>query len=208
MSVMHYRQLIKRHPLVSDQMNQSELACVLRELERVLVSGTPGAVLEFGCYIGTTSLFIRRLLDETGGRDFIVYDSFEGLPDKTAADDSPAGTQFEAGKLKATRKELVRNFQRAGLQPPTIRKKWFSQISASELPDRVAFAFLDGDFYESICDSLRVIEDRLSPGSVIVIDDYQEEALPGVRKAVDEWLDKRRLRCQVEASLAIIRLPV
>jgi O-methyltransferase len=55
--------------------------------------------MEFGCYVGTTSLFIRRLLDQTGEgtRPFHVYDSFEGLPPKTQADASAAGADWQAG---------------------------------------------------------------------------------------------------------------
>jgi hypothetical protein len=70
--------------LISDQVSRDDVALVWRELEAVLDAGVPGAVVEFGCYVGTTSLFIRRLLDErdeSGAREFHVYDSFEGLPD-------------------------------------------------------------------------------------------------------------------------------
>ena len=65
-------------------------------------------------------------------------------------------------------------------------------------------AFLDGDYYESIRDSLRVITSKLLPGAVIIVDDYANEALPGAARAVDEWIRDRGVVLRVEASLAII----
>ena len=88
-------QLLAKHPIISDQVDFKELRVLLRELEKVLRSDMAGNVVEFGCYVGTTSLFIRRLLDAydfTG--EFHVYDSFAGLPEKTPQDNSAAGEQF------------------------------------------------------------------------------------------------------------------
>ena len=56
-------QLLAKHPIISDQVDAKELGVLLRELETVLRSGVTGNIVEFGCYVGTTSLFIRRLLD-------------------------------------------------------------------------------------------------------------------------------------------------
>lgn len=67
------------------------------------------------------------------------------------------------------------------------------------------FAFLDGDYYESIKNSLKLIENKLANQSVIVVDYYSNEALPGAAKAVDEWLVHRTgYSLKTEASLAII----
>ena len=63
---------------------------------------------------------------------------------------------------------------------------------------------MDGDFYESILTPLKLIWTRLSEGAVVVIDDYQNAALPGVQKAVDEWMLRHRAQIKIEASLAII----
>ena len=55
--------LLAKYPIISNQVDAKELGVLLRELETVLRSGATGNVVEFGCYVGTTSLFIRRLLD-------------------------------------------------------------------------------------------------------------------------------------------------
>ena len=192
---MNPAQLIATFPLISDQINPLQLKDILQELEGVLERGVEGAVVEFGCYVGTTSLFIRRLLDARGDdRPFHVYDSFAGLPPKTGPDASPAGEQFQAGALAVSKKQFNREFQKAGLRPPTIHKAWFSDLAPEDLPPEIAFAFLDGDFYESIRDSLNLVLPRIRPGSTIIIDDYAREALPGVARAVHEHFPSNRVR--------------
>jgi O-methyltransferase len=203
--VVMISRLLTQYPLISDQVDRQELGCILRELEGALDKKVAGDVVELGCYEGTTSLFIQRLLQARGEtRTFHVYDSFAGLPAKTAKDASPAGMQFTAGELTASKRVFIKHFTRAQLPLPVIHRNWFNDLTAQDIPTSIAFAFLDGDFYESIRTSLHVIEKHLSPGAVIVVDDYQSEALPGAARAVNEWLERHTYHCRTEASLAII----
>lgn len=199
--------LLNKYPIISDQITLSELRHILGTAEDVLQRQVPGDIVEFGCYTGTTSLFLQRLLlHMQSSKALHVYDSFEGLPSKTSADTSPVGEQFRAGELKATKQEFIRHFKQAGLRPPIIHKSWFSDLGPDDVPSEIAFAFLDGDFYDSILGSLRLIWPRLTSGAIVVIDDYQSEALPGAKRAVDEWLAAHPARLQVTDSLAILRL--
>ncbi len=187
-------QLLSKYPLVSDQVNKNQLHVILHELEKILTNGLDGAVVEFGCYIGTTSLFIRRLLESyRDNREFHVYDSFEGLPPKTMQDESRAGDQFQAGELAVSKKQFLQQFQKTGLRPPITHKGWFRDITDVEVPKKIAFAFLDGDFYESIRDSLRLVLPQMQQGGVIIIDDYAREALPGAAKAAHELLGNQTI---------------
>lgn len=190
--------------LLSDQVDEREVAVVLRELDRVLKANVPGDVVEFGCYVGTTSVHLAQRLNG-GDRELWLYDSFEGLPPKTVQDISPAGEQFKTGELLATKKQLIRNLIQAHVPMPHITKGWFSDLSATDIPKKIAFAFLDGDYYRSIKDPLKLIWPRLSPGAIIVVDDYANEALPGAAKAVHEWQAGHLIKSlRVEHSLAII----
>jgi len=190
---MYTTALLAKYALVSDQVNRDQVGVILSELERILPT-LDGAVVEFGCYIGTTSLFIRRLLDGlSDDREFHVYDSFKGLPPKTAQDESRAGEQFRAGELAVSKKQFVQQFQKAGLKPPIVHKDWFKDLTAADVPKTIAFAFLDGDFYESIRDSLKLVLPRMQAGGTVIIDDYAREALPGAAKAVYEQLPGRQI---------------
>ena len=199
--------LLKKYPIISDQVDVRELRVLLTELENQLQAGLTKNVVELGCYVGTTSLFIRRLLaayDFAG--EFHVYDSFAGLPPKTSEDQSVAGDQFVTGELHAARKTLIENFKKAGLAPPIIHKCWFNELVVADVPDQVSFAFFDGDYYESIKDSFRVVAPKLMPGAVVIVDDYASEALPGAAKAADEWVKVNGQTIRTQASLGIIRL--
>ena len=200
----------------NDQVSSEETQRILKLAETCL--DVCGDFVELGCYKGDTSLLLAELLVENhveksaeklgknGGKEvekgdsgnerkkLWIYDSFEGLPEKSAADDSVLGVDFRGGELFVTKREVKERFLRAGLPVPVIKKGWFSELHDEDMPERIAFAFLDGDFYESIKDSLRLVESRMSEGGIIVMHDYTNPALPGVKRAVDEWGNPRKTR--------------
>ncbi len=198
-------ELLAKYPILTDQVDRAELRVILLELEKLLQKGMDGAIVEFGCYAGTTSLFIRRLLNAyKSDAPYHVYDSFVGLPPKTQADESRAGEQFVTGALAVSKKDFLLNFRKSNLSPPFVHKAWFSDISQDDVPQNISFAFLDGDYFESIRDSLRLITPCLVNGAVIVVHDYANEALPGAARATDSWLQQHEHRYRVQASLCII----
>ncbi|HEY8999284.1 MAG TPA: TylF/MycF/NovP-related O-methyltransferase [Candidatus Saccharimonadales bacterium] len=202
-------QMFRGFPLISDQVDVASVGVVWRELEKILNAKVHGDVVELGCYAGTTSLFIRRLLDEKGEsakRAFHVYDSFEGLPEKSREDQNAAGVDFKKGELAVSKKQFLQTFQRAGLTPPVTHKGWFDELGADDVPGEIAFAFLDGDFYGSILTSLKLVWPHMQAGSVVLIDDYKRETLPGVERAVRDFFQgKPAPRLRVEHNIAIIQ---
>lgn len=197
---MDIDKLLNAHGLLSDQVETTELKKILQLF--MATADVPGDVVEFGCYTGTTSVYLQRTMP--AGKRLHVYDSFQGLPPKRPEDESPAGIQFKRGELAVSKSTFRQNFLKAGLQVPVIHKSWFDELTESDIPDKISFAFLDGDYYESIKTPLKLIWPKLSPGSIVVVDDYQNEALPGAAKAVDEWLQTHQATLRVQASLAII----
>lgn len=193
--------------LISDQVDEKEIEIVIRELKRVIDNGVSGDVVEFGCYLGTTSVYLAKLLMSVTGRELYVYDSFAGLPEKTNKDISPLGESFKPGELLASKKQFIKNMVQAGVTVPHVKKAWFSDLVSNDVPNKVAFAFLDGDYYASIADPLKLLESKLVSGATIVVDDYSNESLPGAAKAVDEWLLNHSVIKRVEHSLAIIYIP-
>ena len=73
-----------------------------------------------------------------------------------------------------------------------------------ELDEPVAFAHLDGDWYESTMTCLTRIAPLLVPGGRIVLDDYEKWS--GCRTAVDEYFAGRDgFRLEQRAKLHVIR---
>jgi O-methyltransferase len=162
-------------------------------LSQTLAYGVPGDVVELGCHEGQSSVLMRKVMDfYLPERQLHVYDSFEGLPDTHQKD----GTiPYGARDLKATKDILIENFKRYGLKLPEIHEGWFNETLPFGLPDQICFAHLDGDLYTSILTSLQYVYPRMPKGAICLIDDYADpsihkgwNALPGVKKACDEYL--------------------
>ena len=168
----------------NDQVTKEETNRIIN-LAKVCLE-VPGDYVELGCYKGDTSLLLAEVLKDSN-KKLWIYDSFEGLPEKGLMDESVLGIDFKGGELFVTKREVKERFLRAGLPVPVIKKGWFSELTDSDLPREIAFAFLDGDFYESIKDSLKLVAPKMVEGGIIIVHDYTNQALPGVKKAVDEF---------------------
>ena len=206
------------------QVSDTETSVILEYLRKILSAGVPGDVTEFGCYRGDTSLLMARILEREfpGSMSRLwIYDSFEGLPDKTREDSSSAGEEFKVGELFVTKREVVERFKKAGLHVPRVRKGFFENLNPqTDVPEKICFAFLDGDLYQSIKTSLALVTPKMACDKngkilgMIIVHDYDNPQLPGVSKAVDEWMraqvaeasaqQKTAPRLQRRETLAII----
>ena len=187
------------------QIPNRETDIILRELDET--TAIPGDVVEFGCYAGDTSVLLAEALKNTPDKWLYLYDSFEGLPEKAPEDQSAAGWRFKAGALKVSPETVAHKVKKLSLPDPVIVKKWFDQLNDSDLPSQISFALLDGDFYRSIKTSFEKVAPCMASGGVIIVHDYRNAELPGVTKAVGEFLDNHseEYDFSLRASLAILR---
>lgn len=203
-------ELLRKFPLITTQVSHEEIAIILREFIKILDAKIPGDIVEFGCYKGTTSLFLARVLAKTNcDKKLFLYDSFVGLPEKTCEDLSSIGQEFRAGELATTKADLLRTFAKNNLPRPIVTKKWFRDLTDADLPHNICFAFFDGDFYESIRDSFIKCQNHFAAGATIVVDDFANEHLPGAALTVNEWRAKNVAKIanfREEKSLGIIHL--
>ena len=199
----------------NDQVSREETERILTVAAECLC--VEGDFVELGCYKGDTSLLLAEVLRgynrgvavensvEKPVKKLWIYDSFEGLPEKNKKDESALGVDFCQGELAVAKREVKERFLRAGLPIPVIKKGWFADLTEADLPEKVAFAFLDGDLYESIRDSLRLVGAKMNKEGVMIVHDYNNPALPGVAKAVDEWLAKNDYGMDVFKSMVILK---
>ncbi|TWO99254.1 hypothetical protein EUA79_01010 [TM7 phylum sp. oral taxon 351] len=205
------------------QVTARETEILLQELTKTLTHNIPGDVVEFGCYKADTSVLYQKLLESMGHGGIFqsekhtpstnqkmlwLYDSFEGLPAKTREDNSAAGDAFQAGELLVTKREVIEKFKKMGLKLPKIKKAFFDDLDIIyDIPEKISYAFLDGDLYQSIKTSLHLVTDKMSQGGVIIVHDYNNPELPGSARAVDEWLKSHQAKVasfRVAETLAII----
>ena len=199
----------KKQPAAVSQVSSAETAILISLLQQVLTKNIAGDVVELGCYKGDTSVLFQRELQITD-KTLWLYDSFAGLPEKTREDSSAAGDQFKSGELFVTKREVIEKFKRQNLPLPKIKKAFFEDLDpTNDLPEKICFAFLDGDLYTSIKTSLSLIESKMQSGSIIVVHDYNNPELPGSARATDEWIKSHAAKVakfKTQETLAIIEI--
>ena len=179
----------------SSIINSNQIENLVKYLIDSIEDNVEGDVVEFGCYVGESSKYLMKTLITTNStKKLYVYDSFEGLPELSKWEE---GTGWRAGTLKSTEEILISNFTQNNLPLPIIHKDWFKNVPQNKLPEKISFAFLDGDFYDSIYDSLNKIYDKVSDGGYICFHDYQRNDLPGVRAAIEDFFREKNIEYSV-----------
>ncbi len=180
----------------SSIINQDQIKHIVKNLSKVLENNIEGDIVELGCYVGESSKYIRKTLDVyESNKTLTVFDSFEGLPPLSEYE---INTGWKPFTLKTTEDILIKNFETNNLTPPKIVKGWFKDINDEDLPEKISFAFLDGDFYDSIYDSLSKIYDRMTEGGIILFHDFRRFDLPGVDAAIRDFFKERNIEYNLE----------
>ena len=161
-------------------------------LAEVVKNGVEGAVCEFGIFQGGTSIMLHDFLQQLNGtktHPLHLFDSFEGLPPCDRERDTG---MCEKGAMTSRVEFIQSKFKSTNRAMPGIHKGFFNKISDAEIPDKIAFAFLDGDLYESIYSALERVYHRLSPGGIVFVHDFGWEGYPGTLAATDDYLKDKK----------------
>jgi O-methyltransferase len=166
--------------------------------------GIAGDVVECGVWRGGSSQLAALAFTQAGDADrrFWLYDTFSGMSAPTERDRSAEGAATDLWtSLQGFRRErflaeasleVVKATMRStGVEPERVtfvEGKVEDTIPATA-PERIALLRLDTDWYESTRHELEHLWPRLSPGGVLIVDDYGHWA--GAREAVDEFFAGR-----------------
>jgi O-methyltransferase len=186
--------------------NPLRVHALLDAVAYVCAADIPGAFVECGVWRGGSVMaMLLKLLDlGVTDRDVYLYDTFEGMTAPTEADTS----MFDGSALEAWNQaqsegkrgwdqlfsaevytmDTVRALLRSSGYPDErlhFAKGPVEQTLPDVAPDQVALLRLDTDWYESTRHELQHLYPRLSPGGVLIIDDYGH--WEGCRRAVDEY---------------------
>lgn len=190
--------LLKQIRIVSDMVTRSQVEVILSQLQKVIDNQVSGEVVELGCNVGTMSLFIQGLLTAKTPKPYHVYDSFQGLPLPEIQDGE--SERFCEGVFAVTPQAVIDHFAEMSLPVPVIHKGWFKD---QQYPEKICFAFFDGDLYSSIMDSWVKVYPKLTRGAIVCVHDYRYSELPGVETACMEFLKGRRYRLKVIENVGI-----
>lgn len=176
-----------------------------RALRDVLARKVPGDVLEFGVALGGSAIVLAQTATRSR-RDFHGFDVFGMIPEPSSdKDDDAAKARFDvikSGKSKGINGELyygyrdnlfdevVGSFARHGLavdgKAIALHKGLFNETWDLRPEGPIAFAHIDCDWYDPVKFCLTSVYRQLSPGGVIVLDDYHDYA--SCKRATDEFL--------------------
>lgn len=172
------------------RMLQLQRAC-----EFVIERGVPGDFIETGVWRGGACILMRAVLAAYGVTDRCVWvaDSFRGLPEPDAGRyPRDAGNQLHMlGQLAVSADAVRANFERYRLLDGQVAflEGWFRDTLASAPIERLAILRMDGDLYESTMEALTALYEKVSPGGIVIVDDYG--ILDGCRAAVTDFRRER-----------------
>jgi hypothetical protein len=166
-------------------------------VERALAEGIPGDLIETGVWRGGACIYMRGILAAHGDamRRVFVADSFHGLPppDPTTYPADTDDKHHTVAELAVPRTEVEAKFRRYGLLDERVvfLEGWFRDTLPAAPIDRLAVLRLDGDMYESTMQALDALYDKVSPGGLVMVDDY---ILKPCAQAVDEFRARHGIR--------------
>lgn len=167
------------------------------------VKEIPGCIVECGVWRGGMSAGIASVLGTK--RTYHLFDSFEGLPQASEIDGPSAiawqnNSKSEAffDNCSATPNYAEKAMQIAGAAKVNIVKGWFNQtLPQYHFEDEIALLRLDGDWYESTQDCLNNLYKLVTPGGLIIVDDYYD--WDGCARALHDFLSKNNLTDRIKS---------
>lgn len=174
---------------------------LLRAVQYVHTHGIPGDFVELGVWRGGSSmaaaLMFRRLQDQ---RTLWLYDTYEGMSEptdldrKTRTGAEPARAKWDRTRIgdgsdwcRASLDDVQANMASTKYWPPriiTVKGKAEDTV-AHQKPDQVCILRIDTDWHAPTKAAMEHLYDRLSPGGVLILDDYG--SWEGAKVAVDDY---------------------
>jgi hypothetical protein len=156
----------------------------------------PGDFVECGVYKGDFAWVITQFVDfEKARRTFWLYDTFTGFaPQYSSPDDFPLAPEFF---------DFANNLYRAAGIYELVCKRFAAQRAVKVIkgtvpdvlrggaPERIAFLHIDMNSPAPEVASLEILFDRVSPGGVIVFDDYGWLLFRRQKVAEDHFMAER-----------------
>ncbi len=183
-------------------MTSPEAVFVLADSVRYIVAtGVEGAIVECGVWRGGGMMAAAKTLIEVGEADIelFLFDTFGGMTAPTERDVHWTGPTAEQLLRQDVDRDASTVWARAALDDvrgalsqvsyPSSRIHYVvgrvEETIPGSAPDRIALLRLDTDWYESTKHELVHLYPRLSPGGILIVDDYSWWR--GAREATDEY---------------------
>jgi hypothetical protein len=156
-----------------------------------MTRNVPGNIVECGVSIGHGALLFLLLSEYAEiSREYYGFDSFEGFPNPSEKDEK---TPITGKGFWANPTDTVIKVLKDGRLPDEVIEskvhliKGYFENTLTSYSGAIAILHLDCDLYDSYKVSLEHLYDKVSPGGVIMFDEYNDNRWPGATKAIDEF---------------------
>lgn len=169
-------------------------------------AGILGDIVECGVWKGGSAMLaIQAQLSSpwtplNTNRKMWLYDTFDGMPPAGPEDVDFLGriVSDSPGWLSVSEDEVKKNLKYFCGDMTRFVKGRVENTIPGEMPNEIALLRLDTDFYESTRHELTHLYPLLSPGGVLIIDDYGYWR--GAKKAVDEYFGESVLLNRIDQA--------
>jgi O-methyltransferase len=145
-------------------------------------AGIPGDVAEVGVYRGGTARLICQTIGPTG-KAIHLFDTFQGMPAVRADTDIHREGDFNDTSIERVRAYL------SDCDNIHLHQGVFPQTAAPVEQHSFALVHIDVDIYQSVADCCAFFYPRMARGGIMMFDDYGFISCPGVKQAVDMFLE-------------------
>ena len=151
----------------------------------------PGDYVELGVFKGHTTLFCAEYVEFAGWpKRWLLYDTFDGIPDDQLA---PGWKSINDSVYKGTYAfEEVRS-RFAHIANIQVIQGRVPEVLMQGAPDSIAFMHIDMNNVAAEIGALELLFERLSPGGVIIFDDYTWWTTRAQYYAEKAWFEARGL---------------
>jgi hypothetical protein len=174
----------------------------------VISNDIDGGLVECGVWRGGSMMLVAKSLIKLNvtDRELILFDTFSGMPAPTPEDRMNTGLDARqifdkhatqgggADWCAASLGEVQANMRSAGYPAARIRyvQGRVEDTLPQTAPEKISLLRLDTDFYSSTKHTMMHLFPRLSPGGVLIVDDYG--TWQGCRLALDEYVQENHVR--------------
>jgi len=201
-------------------VSRQRLFATLMSSRYVCDAGISGAFVECGVWRGGNAIIAADVFNRHGRNESVyLFDTFTGMTEPTEYDFDNRRHELARNRFEEERRVAQSKVASALIRVLRPRRRRYASLEEvkqhvldagipmdrvefikgdvletlndeGNLPQRISVLRLDTDWYESTKKELEVLWPRLSPGGILMIDDYGHWA--GAKKAVDEYFNGRR----------------
>lgn len=195
---------VKKYTMTSKE----RIFALIEATKYVVKNNIEGNIVECGVWRGGSMMAVIKALQNLHHHEksLYLYDTYDGMSAPTDADESKDGhgaaTLLQKNKKTkedtlwayATLEDVQKNVYSLHYPQEKIAfiKGKVEDTIPQQMPGKISLLRLDTDWYESTKHELNHLFPLLSPGGVIIIDDYGH--WKGAKKAVDEYIKENNIQ--------------